>query len=410
MVSGWFRRAPRAGGTPTPRSSVPGALDGPREAMVRDFLALDQRLSIIAEGVDAATALATDRSLSREFEPVRASVYAAIDWYLRLSGQSTELASAGPGLVSETEYRQCSEALQRSITDLDRFYDAHSTAIENARAVRAAVPDEAGSTARASDAAVAAVEALDPRLQAYSSIRAALTEHARTRDAFDRARTAGDPSAIHTATSDLTSAVEELRAAVAAAPGRAEEVRRALASVRTRRSAVATRAQRLPQAYSALLREFSAACSEDLVGDDRRGDEALRSADHFVDAATELLATDPDAAADRVASARSRLADAEQFVDGVTDRLALLREVRADPRALEGEVRFAIRDAQLLAVDRRLVPRWGSVLDAAAARVERATAALVGTHPDYWGYVQELTSVATFVAETVAKMKGEARR
>ncbi|MGJ0121163.1 hypothetical protein ACQ7HM_18315 [Williamsia sp. MIQD14] len=410
MVSGWFRRAPRAGGTPTPRSAPSGPLDGPREAMVRDFLALDQRLSIIAEGVDAAAELATDRSLTRQFEPVRASVYASIDWYLRLSGQSTELSATGSGLVSETEYRQCSEALQKSITDLDRFYSAHSTAIENARAVRAAVPDEAGATARESDAAVAAAQAVDPHLQAYSSVRAALAEHARARDAFDRARTAGESSQIHTATAELTTAVEALREAVAGAPGRAEEVRRALASVRTRRSAVATRAQRLPQAYSALLREFSAACSQDLVGDDRRGDEALRSADHFIDAAGELLATDADAAADRVASARGRLADAERFVDGVTDRLALLREVRADPRVIEGEVRFAIRDAQLLAVDRRLVPRWGSVLDAAAARVDRATAALVGTHPDYWGYVQELTSVAGFVAETVTKMKGEGRR
>ena len=46
----------------------------------------------------------------------------------------------------------------------------------------------------------------------------------------------------------------------------------------------------------------------------------------------------------------------------------------------------------------------------AAALSQSSTAALVGTHPDYWGYVQELTSVSGFVAETVAKMKGEGRR
>src|SRR5690348_17758891 len=45
--------------------------------------------------------------------------------------------------------------------------------------------------------------------------------------------------------------------AVDRAPGRSSEVARALASVRTRRSAVATRAERLPETYSALLREFS---------------------------------------------------------------------------------------------------------------------------------------------------------
>ena len=32
-------------------------------------------------------------------------------------------------------------------------------------------------------------------------------------------------------------------------------------------------------------------------------------------------------------------------------------------------------------------------------------AGLVGAHPDYWGFVQELTSVADFVTDVVAKMK-----
>ena len=83
--------------------------------------------------------------------------------------------------------------------------------------------------------------------------------------------------------------------------------------------------------------------------------------------------------------------------------------MRDDPGAVERTTRFAIRDAQLLAVDRHLVPRWGSVIDAAAGRVDRAVAGLTGRHPDYLAYVRELDSVGQFVADVVAKMKAGTR-
>ncbi|GGF42783.1 hypothetical protein [Williamsia phyllosphaerae] len=406
MVTGWFGRGPRSGSrTPT------GPLDAAREAMVRDFLQLDQRLSIIADGVDAATALGGDRSLAQAFEPVRTRVYVSIDRYLSLS-DSPDTPTATPG-NRQAEYEQCSRDIHESISALDRFYSEHSTAIEGARTMRAAVPDRAGAAMSASDAAITAVDALPAELSVYTSVRSGLDHLARVRSDFDRARDAADGVAtaeLNTATAELTAAAEELTAAVEAAPHRSVEVERALSSVRTRLSAVRTRAERLPETYSALLREFSAACSEDLIGHDRRGDEALRAASGHIDSAARLLGADPDQAGAEVGAARSALADAEHFVDGVTDRLTTLRDVRADPQAVEGRVRFQIRDAQLLAVDRGLVPQWGTVLDAAAARADRATAGLTGTHPDYWGYVTELNDIAAFVADVVGKMKGQGRR
>ncbi len=374
---------------------------------MRDFLQLDQRLSIIADGVDAATALRQDRSLQVAFEPVRTRVYASIDRYLSLTDEST-VARAG-----QAEYEQCSRDIHDSITALDSFYSSNSGAIESARAMRAAVPDRAGAAIRASDQAIAAAGAMPAEFSGYTSVRSAVERVQRVRSAFDRARGAAAGTAtgeLNTQTAELTTAADELTAAVDAAPGRVGEVERALSSVRTRWSAVRTRAERLPEAYSALLREFSAACSEDLTGHDRNGDRALRLAAGHIDAAATLLGTDPDHAGGEVSAARTALADAEHFIDGVTDRLGTLRDVRADPGAVEGRVRFGIRDAQLLAVDRGLVPRWGSVLDAAAARADRASAGLNGTHPDYWGYVTEMNDIAAFVSDVVSKMKGQGRR
>ena len=111
-----------------------------------------------------------------------------------------------------------------------------------------------------------------------------------------------------------------------------------------------------------------------------------------------------------ITRARSALANAEQLVDGVTDRLNELRVVQKDPPAAAGRVRFQIRDAQLLAVNLGLVEQWGSVLDAQVLRVDRAVATLTGRHPDYWGYLVDLRAISDFVTGVVNKMKDEARR
>ena len=94
-------------------------------------------------------------------------------------------------------------------------------------------------------------------------------------------------------------------------------------------------------------------------------------------------------------------------VDAVLDRLRLLREVRADPRGAEQRVRFRLRDAQLFAVNHRLVDEWGSVLDAQADRIERAKGVLDRIHPDYWSYLTQLRAVDDRITEIVSRMRGQ---
>jgi hypothetical protein len=401
VVSGWFRRDARTA----------GPSDGPvataRAEMVRAFLDLDRRLSVIDDGVDAARDLGLHPDLITAFGPLRDSVYATIDEYLRLSADPDPIAP-GPD-PNPVVLQRCTDALRDGATRLDSFYEQHAATIEHARAAAAALPTRATQATQSAQEALAAVAGLPSTAQRYTSVRAAVRDTEAARDEVARLRAQGHPGDLSKATERLIASTASLRTAVERAPGRTAEVGRALASVRTRRSAVATRAERLPDAYSALLREFSAACSEDLVGDDRRGREALEAADGHIRASAAASDEDPDAAAAEIASAREDLARAEQFVDGVTDRLALLRSVRDDPGAVESRTRFAIRDAQLLAVDRRVVDRWGSVIDAAARRVDRAVQGLSGPHPDYLAYVREMDSVAAFVADVVSKMKSGAR-
>lgn len=402
VVSGWFRRDARTAGPSD------GPVETARAEMVRAFLDLDRRLSVIDDGVDAARDLGLHPDLVTAFAPLRDEVYATIDDYLRLSADPDPTA-APVSAPTVTDLQRCTAALHDRATRLDAFYERHATSVEHARSAAAALPTRATQALQAAEQALAAVGGLPTAAQSYASVRSAMRDTEVARDAVGQARAQGRPGDVARATERLVATTEALRDAVDRAPGRTAEVTRALASVRTRRSAVATRAERLPDAYSALLREFSAACSEDVVGDDRRGREALDRADEHIRAAAAVSASDPEAAAAEIGAARDDLARAEALVDGVTDRLELLRSVRDDPGAVERRTRFAIRDAQLLAVDRRLVARWGSVIDAAADRVDRATAGLTGRHPDYLAYVRELDSVAEFVADVVAKMKSGVR-
>jgi chromosome segregation ATPase len=376
--------------------------------MVGAFLQLDQRLSIITDGVEAAAALGMSGELVRAFVPLRDACYETINEYLALSGQEARATPLGD--VQRTMNR-----ITDSIRSLDQFYERNSTQIEHARTSYAAVPDEAAKARTESDQLLERLGGLPTDQLAYSSVKSALDQHDQARLQLDAAQLdvaggGGDRAELRNKAAALTAAVKKLRQAVDQAPSRAGEAAAALASVRTRLSAVRNRSARMPETYSALLREFSAECSKDLVGHDRRSARDLEVAASEIDSAAAQVTQDPEEALAAITRARSVLANAEQLVDGVTDRLNELRVVQKDPPAAAGRIRFQIRDAQLLAVNLGLVKQWGSVLDAQVLRVDRAVATLTGRHPDYWGYLVDLRAISDFVTGVVSKMKDEARR
>lgn len=377
--------------------------------MTAAFLDMDRRQTIAEAGVQASAQMYPDKRMAHGWEAIRAGCYAASGNYLELSGRLEQAKATGeipPALRAAVE--PAVRKLTAAAESIDRFYRADQAHFEQATALLATVPQLADQTAAAADGALR--DALGAGSFAdYPSVRTAMTTLDSAVTALDVAKAAGKPAQIRPAAVAVETATKALRAALAEAPGRASAAHTALASANTRLSAARTRVERIGPAYSALLREFSAASSADLTGNERQASAAIELAATDLAAAKAALAeAKPEEALERTNSARTHLAAAERSVDAVTDRVALLRAVRADPEQKEKAVRFRLRDAQMLAVGRGLVGEWGSVLDAQVERIDRVAATLAQRHPDYWAYVTGLDAISDFIAGAVDKMRKQA--
>lgn len=376
-------------------------------ALTAAFLDLENRQSFAERAVQASEQLFPERRIRQAWAPVAQLCYDASASYLAAT-EEFERVAANPrnAQFAQTSLAQTTQQLEYAARSVDEFYAAHRSHLENAAATYATVPAIVDQALTAAAAARQAVEADGARYADYPSVKTRSVTLDAAVAQLTAARDRDQVRAMRDAAAQVRAAVTGLESALAAAPNRAEDARRAISSVRTRLDAVRTRSERLAPAYSALLREFAAASSTDLANNERDSRQSIEAAATQLSAAvTALDSHNPDLALDRAASVRAQLTAAEERIDAVTDRLALLREVRSDPKAKENEVRFTLRDAQMLAVSRGLTAEWASVLDAQLDRIDRISAALNGRHPDYWAYVTGLDAVKTFISGVVQKMK-----
>ncbi|MFJ4778998.1 hypothetical protein [Streptomyces sp. NPDC088762] len=203
---------------------------------------------------------------------------------------------------------------------------------------------------------------------------------------------------------------EAVRAEVARLPERAAEVDRRLVSLRTRAQALRNRADRVEPVLSELRRRFSAACWQDLQ---HVPDEAVRDIAHAEDRLHEATqAREEQRWADvggLIDAVRASLEATDEAVSAAQDRLTRLEAVARNPQAEVDRTRFAIRDAQRLAMAGRSVPdpRHARPLDEAVARVDRALAGLEGRHPDYWAFLLEMQDVRAAVNRVVNGIRAE---
>ncbi|MDF3308238.1 hypothetical protein [Rhodococcus sp. T2V] len=368
--------------------------------MVAAFLDMDNRQSIAAAAVDASAELTPERGIRRAWEPVRDGCYQAATAYLAAEDRFDTVQTPAAAAAYEQVTRQLVAATQT----LDEFYRTHRGHLEESTAMLAAVPQVAQQALQVASAAQHRVQTEGAAYAGYPSVRDRGAALDAAVVALQGARGANPVRASAARVREEAAALEK---ALAAAPSKERDAAHAVSSVSTRIAAVQTRAERLAPAYSALLREFNAASSADLVHNDRESRTHIEQAQTDLQQAQKALtAGNPEGALDLTAAARTHLVDAEANVDGVTDRLLLLREVRENPRSKENEIRFRLRDAQMLAVNRGLVREWGSVLDAQLERIDRIAGTLTGRHPDYWAYVTQLDAVSAFIAEVVQKMRG----
>ncbi len=392
------------------------AAQAAQDGAVAAFLDLDKRQSYVSDALDAAMDGSEPGSaLAAEWEPVKERAFDASSRYLSVAEShslldATDRPTGVDPAAAAAAFTDVHRALAEAAAGVDAFYQRHSADLERARSLRAATP-QISSDARA---AALPVEAQLARAEAdgfaYPSVLAAAGELVEALSALKTADTVGSPLEIRHAAAAVHAAADSVTARIAAARTLRPTVRGSLSSVKTRIEAVTTRLESLPGTRSALLREFSADCSKDLSGSDDRARRALDQARReWAAAQVALDAGQPETAATHLTTARARLSEAEADGDAMGDRLRVLRETRADPAAAAKSTRFKLRDAQLLVVTRGLVKQWGSVLDAQSARIDRAAADLVGTHPDYWSYLQTLKSVDGFVRNVIDRVRGEAR-
>ena len=392
-----FRRSERRDDAPD------DATRAARTAASQAFLALDDEQRAAADVVRTADELSGARPLGPEWAQVAQAGDRATEAYLATTAQFP-LDGTGPVAGARQADERALREIEAARETIRRFRSTHARTLDEAAHMLRALPVAVQEARTALVAARTAVQAADA--SGTRSRRAAerLAEAERAAAALDatgrdiRERRAVAARVLELANSAVTQATE--------APRTAAGVRSAFTSVATRRAAAATKADRIPPALSALRREFSERCSTDLSDAEAKARAALGVVDRAITHARERAdAGEWDDAADAIAEARTQLGVAEQAHDAVTGRLTDLREVRADPAKLAADVRFVLRDAQRLVVDRGLVKRFGPILDAQSVRLRNAQDRLTGVHPDYWLYLSELRGVRRRVQEVVAEAR-----
>ncbi|WP_374992835.1 hypothetical protein [Streptomyces lydicus] len=217
----------------------------------------------------------------------------------------------------------------------------------------------------------------------------------------------GVPETIRRA-DDVVRAAESIRTEAERLPARAAEIDKRLVSLRTRAQAITTRAGKVDPILSELRRRYSAACWQDLQHVPEQAAQSVQQAEAKLREAQQ--ARDEQQWADatsRLATVRALLDSTDEAVSAAGDRLQRLDAVSFDRQKEVERTRFAIRDAQRLAMAGRSTPdpRHAGPLDDAVARLDRAVAGLEGRHPDWWHFLTETEAVRQTVARVVQEIR-----
>ncbi|MFJ3701852.1 MULTISPECIES: hypothetical protein [Streptomyces] len=203
---------------------------------------------------------------------------------------------------------------------------------------------------------------------------------------------------------------EAVRAEADRLPERAAEIDRRLVSLRTRAQALTTRAGQVEPVLSELRRRFSAACWQDLQPvPEQAADNVGQAEEKLTEAAAARSEQRWADATSRLSTVRALLNATDEAVSAAGDRLQRLDAVAKNPQAEIDRTRFAIRDAQRLAMAGRHTPdpRHARPLDDAVARLERAITGLDGRHPDYWHFLTETEAVRQTANRVVSAIREE---
>jgi hypothetical protein len=376
---------------------------------------LESKRSEVDSAVQTSAEFFPVHDMARKWAPVRELCDAATTAYLAAANlpehQSAAPLSATPAADATRVTDTARQSLVTALAAVDDFDERHRTQL------RAAIHEGIGVQRRTEEAnqaahvAERALASVDRRYLQYPSISTAAADLATARRDLAAETLANRRPAARAAADRVLSSAARLHTALAEAPGTSVRAQQVVTAVRTRLEAVNNRFATLGPNFSLLLREFPAGSSNDLTLNDRQAAANIDAARNVLDQAEIAVAQGrPEQALELTTTARQHLARADDLVDAVADRLALLRRLRADPTEKERRVRFEVRDAQRLAVSAGVVQAWGSVLDAQVARIDRIVDQIRVARPDYWAYSEALDEVSKFIDATVNKIRKDLRR
>ncbi|MFD7609548.1 hypothetical protein [Streptomyces sp. NPDC059828] len=364
--------------TITAVDSSPGA-----RRVVEEFAALGRRIDEVSHGyITAVDAHDLDRDDLDASVAARArgELTRAKDELVRVKGELDRFAQGlGPLLdTAETQLARLAPAVERARQALL----AASNALDSVR----------GSGLRADDLA-ARLASLAPEL---TKLNEGAGRHGVTETLQRADRVVRDAEAVRGEAERL--------------PERAAEIDKRLVSLRTRAQALTTRASGVEPVLSELRRRYSAACWQDLQPVPALAVEHVRLAEEKLTEAAKARTEQrwPDATA-LLGTVRALLNSTDEAVSAAGDRLRRLDAVAKDPKHEIERTRFAIRDAQRLAMQGRSTPdpRHARPLDESVARLDRAVAGLEGRHPDYWHFLTETEAVRGAVTHVVEQIREE---
>ncbi|WP_437101582.1 hypothetical protein [Streptomyces kronopolitis] len=392
------------------RADAQAAKDAAAEAFYElDTAQRDLRISIeaitAADNSPAARKAAADyEGLGRRIDEVSGGYITAVDSH-DLDRDDLDGATMARARADLTRAR---EELNRVKGELDRFAQGLGPLLQSAETQLARL---APAVERARQALLAASNGLDAvraqglraddlagRLAALGPELTKLNQGAGQHGVQETIRRADE----------VLREAEAVRAEAERLPGRAAEIDKRLVSLRTRAQAITTRAGQVDPVLSELRRRYSAACWQDLQQVPAQAAQSVRQAETTLREAQR--ARDEQHWADAtsgLATVRGLLDTTDEAVSAAGDRLQRLDAVSFDRQKEIDRTRFAVRDAQRLAMTGRSTPdpRHAGPLDEAVARLERAVAGLEGRHPDWWHFLTETEAVRQTAAGVVQEIR-----
>ncbi|WP_436772933.1 hypothetical protein [Yinghuangia sp. YIM S09857] len=409
-----------AGGETRPwrrrREAARAAAGAAREAAGEAFLRLDtaQRdLRISLETVRAVEPTDASADALRRFETLSDLVDEASASYIGVMDRHP-LDSDDLETTDYDAARRELEAVARRLDDvgkeLERFGGSIGPMIARADAALSQLPpktEQARQTVRAAEAAVRVAVREGLASAAYEQRLAAL--HADLAE-LEKGAVAHGVGGTLALAARVTTTAQTLYEEADRLPRLRDDVTKRLSSLRTRAQAVASRADNLEPALSRLRQGYSAACWADLEGTGAAVARAVEVAEARIDEASAAANGREWAdAVSRLATARAALNNADEAMAAVHDRLRDLDEVARDPEGEIERTRFALRDAQRLAVGDRAAAeeKYARSLDALVFRLEAVGDQVDVPHPDWWRFLTETRAIRTQVARIVQQIRDD---